>query len=201
MTNGPLYATLTKAALHRRLSLSLRLLLVAGAVVPLSLAAVFAADNLFNLSAATRAVLAALYVTGLVAGLVHLYWLYWRKPADAAKMAVYLEQRYGIADNSLINAVHFDRDPTLPGFIKAIFAGAAATSCSGMDFRRVWQHARLKPAARLCAVGIVLFLAYAIPFAPHAKNAWQRLIHPATGVMPLNFTQFSVSPEIGRAHV
>ena len=194
MTTGPLYATLTKAALHRRLSLSLRLLLAAGAVVPLSLAAVFAADNLFNLSAATRAVLAALYVTGLVAGLARLYWLHWRKPADAAKMAVYLEQRYGIADNSLINAVHFDRDPAIPGFIKEIFSCAAASSCSGMDFRRVWQHARLKPVARLCAVGVALFLAYAIPFAPHAKNAWQRLLHPATDVMPLNFTQFAVSP-------
>jgi hypothetical protein len=180
--------------LHRRLSLTLRLLLLAAGIAPLSLAAVFAADNLLNLSAAVRTVLSLGLAGGLLGGLIRLYWLHWRKPTDAAKMAVYLEQRYGISDNSLINAVHFDRDPALPGFIKQIFSSAAATSCTGMDFRRVWQHAHLKPAARLCAIGLLLFFAYAIPFAPHARNAWQRLLNPTTAVMPLNFTQFTVSP-------
>lgn len=194
MTTGPLYATLTKAALHRRLSLTLRLLLVAGAVAPLSLAAVFAADNLFNLSAAARASLGLTFIAGLLAGLARLYWLHWRKPVDAAKMAVYLEQRYGIADNRLINAVHFDRDPALPAFIKGLFSDAASATCRGMDFRRVWQHAHLKPASRLCAAGLLLSLAYAIPFAPHAKNAWRRFLNPSTSVTPLNFTQFAVTP-------
>jgi hypothetical protein len=174
--------------------LTLRLLLVAGAAIPLSLAVVFAADNLFNLSSSVRAGLGLVFVAGLLAGFSRLYWLYWRKPVDAAKMAVYLEQRYGISDNRLINAVHFDRDPTLPAFIKDLFADAAASSCRGMDLRRVWQHAHLKPAARLCAAGVLLFLAYAVPFAPHAKNAWLRFLNPSAALTPLNFTQFAVAP-------
>ena len=199
MKSGPLYATLSRAALHRRLSLTLRLLLLAGAAIPLSLAVVFAADNLFNLSATVRAVITLAFLGSIVGGLARLYFLYWRNPIDAAKMAVYLEQRYGIADNSLINAVHFDRDPAIPGFIKDIFTQSAESSCIGMDFRNVWQHAHLRPAGKLCGAGLLLFLAYAIPFGSHAKNAFLRYLNPATEVMPLNFTQFSVSP--GNAEV
>lgn len=194
MKSGPLYATLNRAALHRRLSLTLRLLLLAGAVIPLSVTIVFAADNLFNLSAATRAVIGLAFLGGTAGGLLRLYFLYWRKPVDAAKMAVYLEQRYGIADNSLINAVHFDRDPELPSFIREFFAQAATSSCSDISFRNVWQHAHLKPASKLCGLSLLVFLAYAVPFGSHARNAFLRFLNPATSVTPLNFTQFSVSP-------
>jgi len=190
---------LSRAAFHRRLSLTLRLLLLAGAALPLSLAVVFVADNLFNLSASVRAVITLAFLGGSVGGLARIYFLYWRKPVDSAKMAVYLEQRYGIADNSLVNAVHFDRDPEIPGFIKDIFTHTAESSCTGMKFRNVWQHAHLKPAAKLCVASLLLFLAYAIPFGSHAKNAFLRYLNPATAVMPLNFTQFSVLP--GNAEV
>jgi hypothetical protein len=174
--------------------LSLRLLLLAGAAFPLAAALAFAADNLFNLSASVRAGCGLLFLGGLLTILGRIYWLYWRAPADPAKMAVYLEQRYGIEDNRLVNAVHFDRDPALPGYLKALFSEAAATSCRSLSFRRVWQHARLKPAARLCAAGAACFLAYALPFAPHARNAWSRFLNPSSAVMPLNFTQFAVAP-------
>ena len=194
MKSGPLYATLTKAAFHRRLSLTLRRLLLAAAVIPFSLAFVFAADNLLNLSASVRAAIALAFLGGTLGGLVRLYCLYWRRPVDAARMAVYLEQRYGIEDNRLINAVHFDRDPEIPGFIKEFFAQSAEASCASMSFRTVWQHARLQPAAKLCAVGLLVFLAYAIPFGSHARNAFLRYLNPATAVMPLNFTQFAVTP-------
>ncbi len=194
MKSGPLYATLSRAAFHRRISLTLRRLLLAGAVLPLTLAVVFAADNLFNLSATVRAVITLAFLSGSVGGLARIYFLYWRRPVDSAKVAVYLEQRYGIADNRLVNAVHFDRDPEIPGFIKEIFTHTAETSCTGMKFTNVWQHAHLKPAVKLCVASLLLFLAYAIPFGSHAKNAFLRYINPATAVMPLNFTQFSVSP-------
>ena len=194
MKRGPLYATLTKAALHRRLSLTFRLLLLAGAVFPLSLALACAADNLFNLSPAVRFATVLAFACGAVGGLARLYLRHWRKPMDPAKVAVYLEQRYGIADNSLINAVHFDRDPSIPVFIKELFAHSAEASCGAMDFRRVWQHANLKPAAKFFGIGLSVFLAYAIPFGNHARNALQRFLNPSTSVMPLNFTQFTVTP-------
>ncbi len=194
MMRGSLYATLNKAALHRRLSLTLRLLLLAGAAVPVWLFVVFVTDNLFNLSASVRTVLALTSLGGVVAGMARVYFLYWHKPADPAKIAVYLEQRYGIADNRLINAVHFDRDPALPDTIKGIFTGAAESSCTGMSFRSVWQHAHLKPALTLCAAGVLLFLAYVLPFGSHAHNAFLRFINPSTSATPLNYTQFRVSP-------
>ena len=194
MKRGTLYATLTRAAFHRRLSLTLRMLLLAGAATSLWLGAMFAADNLFNLTASVRAAIALSFIGGLAGGLVRLYYLYWHKPIDTGKMAVYLEQRYGITDNSLINAVHFDRDPDIPGFIKEVFSGAAESNCAGMDFRRVWQHAHLKPAVRLFAAGALLFLAYLIPFGAHARNAFFRYLNPSTALMPLNFTQFKVAP-------
>jgi len=154
----------------------------------------FAVDNLFNLSAATRLALGLVTLGALVAGAVRLYWLYWRVPADIGKTAVYLEQHYGIEDNRLINAVHFDRDPTLPALFKHFFVTSAESSCARIDLRRVWRLARLKPAALAFGGGLLLFLLYAVPFAPHAKNAFLRYLNPNTSATPLNFTQFSVSP-------
>ena len=194
MQRGTLYATLTRAAFHRRLSLTLRLLLLAGAALPVWLFVLFAADNLFNLSVALRTALGLVSLGAIAAGAARLYWLYWRSPADNAKMAVYLEQRYGIDDNRLINAVHFDRDPKIPPYIKEVFTNAAESSCAGMSFQRVWQNARLKPALKLCAVGLLLFLAYAVPFGSHARNAFLRFLNPSTSVTPLNYTQFAVAP-------
>lgn len=194
MKAGTFYATLSRAALHRRLSQTLRLLLLAGAIVSLSLAVAFAADNLFNLSAAVRTAFSLALLGGLCVGTVCLYLRYWRAPVDPAKMAVYVERRYGIEDNSLINAVHFDRDPAVSGTLKAFFDQAADASCRGLDFRRVWQHAALKSALRLCAVGFVVFLVYVAAFSSHAKNAFLRYLNPATEVTPLNVTQFAVTP-------
>ncbi len=194
MKRGTLYATLTRAALHRRLSLTLRQLLLACAAFPVWLIAVFAADNLFNLPPLLRAGLALASLASLAAGAVRLYFLYWHKHPDAAKTAVYLEQRYGIGDNRLVNAVHFDRDPALPSYIKEVFSDAAESSCAGIDLRRVWLHAHLKPALRLCAAGGFLLLAYVIPFGAHARNAFLRFTNPATSVTPLNHTQFEVTP-------
>ena len=194
MQRGALYATLTKAALHRRLSQTLRLLLLAGAALPVWLLALFVADNLCNLPPGLRTLLAAGSLLTLLAGIARLYWRYWHKPADPARMAVYLEQRYGIQDNRLVNAVHFDRDPNVPVYLKEVFTQSAEASCRTMRLRRIWQHAQLKPALTLCVAGLLLFLAYVLPFAPHAKNAWQRFLDPATSVMPLNCTQFAIEP-------
>ncbi len=192
--SGTLYATLTRAALHQRLSLTLRVLLRAGALLALCLVAAFAADNLFNLSAPVRAAIALSLAGGIVGGLASLYFRHWHKAVDTGRTAVYLEQRYGITDNRLINAVHFDRDPAIPGFMKALFAGAAESACAGMRFRRVWQHARLMPAAKLFALCALIFFAYLIPFREHARNALLRYLNPTTSVMPLSFTQFDISP-------
>jgi len=194
MNRGPLYATLTRAALHRRLSLTLRLLLLAGAGLLASACAVLAADNLFNLTALTRAAIATGFAAVILGGLIRLFYLYWRTPVDSAKMAVYLEQRYGIDDNRLINAVHFDRTPSVPGYLKEIFIQSAERTCEGFKIQRVWQHAHLKPAAIWCVAALLLALAYVIPFGAHARNALMRFLHPATSVMPLNFTQFTVTP-------
>ena len=194
MKRGPLYATLTKAALHRRLSLTLRVVLLAGAGLLVAACAVLAADNLFNLTAGTRAVIALLFTGAVLFGVARVFWLYWRKPVDCARMAVYLEQRYGINDNRLINAVHFDKEPGLPEYIKDIFIVSAESACNGLKLGRVWQHARLKPAAVWCGIGLLVFLAYVIPFGAHAKNAFVRFLNPATSVMPLNFTQFRIEP-------
>jgi hypothetical protein len=194
MEHGPLYATLTKAAFHRRLSLTLRLLLQAGGAILLSLLVLLAADNVFNLAPLTRIVVGLVFLGSVAAGLTRLYLLYWRRPVDPAKMAVYLEQRYGIGDNRLVNAVHFDRDPSIPARVKSLFDREAETCCADMDFRSVWRHADLNPALRLCAVGMLAFLVYALPFGPHARNAFLRYLHPSSDMTPLNYTQFSVSP-------
>lgn len=194
MQRGTLYATLTKAALHRRLSQTLRMFLRTGAALAVWCLVLLVADNLCNLPPALRMILAGGTVLMIAAGLVRLYLHTWRPPVDTARTAVYLEQRYGIDDNRLINAVHFDRDPALSPDLKTVFVQTAEASCSGMRFRRVWQQAKLKPAAKLFSLGMLLFFAYVIPFAPNAKNAMTRFLHPETSLTPLNYTQFSVAP-------
>lgn len=194
MRHGTLYALLTKAALHRRLSLSLRLALLAGAALPVWLLLLCAADNLFNLPPRLRSVLAFGSLAVVASGVAHLVWRFAVRPFDPARTAVYLEQRFGIADNRLINAVHFARNPELPGEVKQAFLQTAEQSCRRLPLRHVWQHARLLPAFKLFAASLLLFLAYAIPFGAHARNAFLRFLNPATSLTPLNTTQFSVTP-------
>ncbi len=194
MKNGVLYATLNKAALLRRVSLTLRMLLLTCAWLFAAISIALATDNLFNLSATTRAVAALMFAGSMLFILVRVFLRYWSKPVDSAKMAVYLEQRYGINDNRLINAVHFEKENELPDYIKDIFIGSAESACGGFKLGRVWQHARLKPAALWSAAGLLVFLAYVVPFSSHAKNAFVRFLNPTTSVTPLNFTQFSVEP-------
>jgi hypothetical protein len=169
-------------------------LLLAGVAFPLWLCAAFVADNLFNLSPHVRGTIAVTFLVGTLAGLIRLYLHYWHKPVDAHKTAVYLEQRYEIGDNSLINAVHFDHDPSIPDKFKAMFDSAAESRCEQMDFRRVWQHARLQPAVKAFAIALLVCLAYVIPFPSHAVNALHRYLNPVTAVTPLNFTQFEITP-------
>lgn len=194
MAHGKLYALLTRAAIHRRLSLSLRLALLAGAVLPVWLLLLCAADNLFNLPPHLRSVLLLGSLAAIAVGVVYLIWRFGFRSIDPARTAVYLEQRFGIADNRLINAVHFDRDPALPGEVKEVFLNAAEQGCRRLPLRRIWQHARLWPALKLFAAGLLLFLAYVIPFGAHARNAFLRFLNPTTSLTPLNSTQFSVTP-------
>ncbi|MDD2460638.1 MAG: hypothetical protein PHT98_06110, partial [Kiritimatiellae bacterium] len=84
---------MTKAAFHRRLSLSLRLALLAGAALPVWLLLLCAADNLFNLPPTLRGVLAISSLAALAAGLAYLVWRFGVRPFDPARTAVYLEQR------------------------------------------------------------------------------------------------------------
>lgn len=135
MRHGTLYALLTKAALHRRLSLSLRLALLAGAALPVWLLLLCAADNLFNLPPRLRSVLAFGSLAVVASGVAHLVWRFAVRPFDPARTAVYLEQRFGIADNRLINAVHFGAIPNCRArssrpFCKQRSKAAAACRCA-----------------------------------------------------------------------
>lgn len=192
--SGVLSATLTKAVLYRRVSLTLRALLVAGAGASVALCALFAADNLVNLSVPVRTAFGLAFLLAGGTGLVRLYWRVWRAPIPVHRVAVYLEQRYGIADNRLINAVRFAQDESLPAPLLASFTAAAERTCATLDLRRIWQHARLRQALQLSGACLLLTLAYVIPFRAHARNALLRFLHPDTAPDPLAFTQFAVSP-------
>ncbi|MBP5319409.1 MAG: hypothetical protein J6334_00355 [Kiritimatiellae bacterium] len=194
MKRGALYATLTKAALHRRVSLSLRAVVWAMACFLVWCIAWFAADNLLNLSPALRRFFLTASALLLGGGIIALYRRYWRRRPDPRQTAVYLERRYGITDNSLVNAVCFDQDPEAPAFVRDHLHTQAEARCGGIRFNTIWRQARFGTAFKGLAVGVVLLLLYAIPFGSHATNAFRRFLDPSTSLMPLLATQFEVAP-------
>ena len=88
MAHGKLYALLTRAAIHRRLSLSLRLALLAGAALPVWLLLLCVADYLFNLPPHLRSVLMLGSLAAIVIGLVYLIWRFGLRSIDPARTAV-----------------------------------------------------------------------------------------------------------------
>ncbi len=194
MKRGALYATLTSASVHRRVSLTLRALVWALAGFLVWCLVWFAADNLLNLSPATRRFSLAASALLLLGGALALYGRYWRRRPDPRQMAVYLERRYGITDNSLINAVCFDQDPDAPDFVREALHTRAESLCGGIRYNAIWKQARFGPAFKGLAAGIVLALLYAVPFGSHATNAFKRFWDPSTSLMPLLATQFEVTP-------
>jgi len=154
----------------------------------------FVADNLLNLRPATRLALGTAFVAAHLAALAWLYLRRWRVPLDERRTAVFLEQRYGVADNRLINAVHLAADPAVPADVRAYFTQTATETSRGFRLARVMDWRRLGRLARPLAVAAAVMTLYAVLFTDHARNAFIRFANPATEVAPLNYTQFEVTP-------
>lgn len=191
---GKLSATLIKAHRHGRLARAVQFLLAFGAGWLAAAGALFVADNLFNLSPAARLAGGLGLVGAAAAALAWLLGGICCARLQARRLAVRLEQLNGIADNSLINALHFAADPTLPPALQQVFQAQAARACAGIQWRRLWDGRQLRRLGLGFALAAGAALVYALGFAPHARNALARCLDPQSNLTPLNYTQFQVEP-------
>ena len=191
---GDLFATLTKAAWQLRLSLALTGGAAAAAALLLYAGIALVLDNLLTLEPATRVVMLVAFALAAMATAGWAIWRLVRSPLNRRRLAVRLERLHAIGDNRLINALHFAEDSELPPALREHFMAAASQSCATIEPGRVWDRRRWRRALGALVVAGALLLGYVVLFGAHAGNALHRFLHPRTLLMPLNVTQFEVTP-------
>lgn len=198
MSNGTFYERLISAHRHRgwnQLTFRAVLWLAVNLGVLLVL---LAGDNLFNLSQAFRSFGTVLFLAANAVALSLALIRFLRRRLDMRKAALDMEKWFNVTDNCLINAVEFARDGGVADDVRAFFLDQAGGRSRSFDMKKLWNFKRLKRGAvTLLAIGGG-FLVYVIVFSRHAENALVRYLNPRTGLTPLNYTQFEVTPGSAR---
>ncbi len=196
MATGDLYRTLSKYDLLGKIR---RSVIAATSVMAgdlLLLLCLFSLDNMLNFGSWTRILLVS---AAAVCNLVLVLWiarLFIFSRVGAKKLATSFEKENAIDDNSIINAVCFDEDGSMPGSLKTIFSSTASEKCSRIPLRitSVFKSRNFIVASRILIAAVFLFGLYCAVFHSHAENALLRFINPRSQLAPLNCTQFNVMP-------
>jgi hypothetical protein len=159
----------------------------------------FTLDNLVHLPEGLRL---ALSVSGLGA-ILFAGWQLLLLPVirrrGLAAITLFLEKRFAIGENMLINALCFESvrlSPAQEPFArKTIDTGASLISQA--DISELWQFKRLSRWACALLVLIILWLIYGIGHGHQVMNAWLRYLNPLGDVPPASALQLSVTPSEG----
>jgi hypothetical protein len=156
----------------------------------------FTLDNLVHLPEGLRL---ALSTSGLGV-MVFTAWHLWLSPMfrrrGLAAITLFLENRFAIPENMLINAVCFESvslSPEQAPFArKTIDTGACLITEA--DISELWQIKRLTRWACTLGVLIILWLIYGIGHGHQAANAWLRYLKPLGDVPPASALQLKMTP-------
>jgi hypothetical protein len=158
--------------------------------------ALFAADNFLSLPAGLRLPLA---LGGAVFSAVQFFRKVlrpaWRKQTPE-RTAVMLEQRYGIRENLLINAVQFQRQSLRPG--ELVFAGqtiAMSGEIAGrVRFGELWDWRTLRVWGGAATVVLALWFAFIVVFPRQFGAAAQRYALPLGDTPPPGSVVLKLTP-------
>lgn len=183
----------------RQLMLTSQLLrgLVVWMVVTLGMSLIlFTLDNLVHLPEGLRLALsvAALGVTIFTCWQLLLLPIFRRR--ELAAITLFLEKRFSIPENMLINALCFESVSQSPGqepFVrKTINTGSSLIAEA--DIRELWQFKRLSRWACALLVLIILWLIYGIGHGHRVANAWLRYLRPLGDVPPVSALHLKITP-------
>jgi len=157
----------------------------------------FAADNFLSLPAGLRLPLA---LGGVVFSAVQLFCKVlrpaWRRQTPE-RTAVMLEQRYGIGENLLINAVQFQRQSLRPE--EQVFAGqtiAMSGEIAGrVHFGELWDWRTLRVWGGAAAVVLVLWFAFILIFPRQFGAAVERYALPLADTPPPGSVVLKLTPD------
>lgn len=118
------------------------------------------------------------------------------RPLRPERVAVLLENHYGIKDNLLINAFQFERRQF--GAAEKSFAGRAVASCEaavgGMDIGELWEFRRLWPWLAGAVAVLLGWFAYGLTFPQFLTNAGQRFALPLAEIAPPGSPIVTITP-------
>ena len=156
----------------------------------------FLLDNLFSLPAGLRLPLAlggALLVgLGFVRKIISVFKVRQRPE----RTAVFLEDRYGIADNVLINACQFERQPLRPE--EQPFARQTVETGAGwmtrIPFAELWDRKHLATWGTGAAILLAAWVGYVALFPRQAWNAGARFAAPLADRPPTSALALQLKP-------
>ena len=146
------------------------------AIVATTWLTLFAVDNLLDLPTALRFPFA---IAGLVITLGSFFKCVvgsFRKHQSDERVALMLEEQFGIEENVLINTMQFEEmgySDKQKEFILAT-ATAAKTGWSHVPLRELWQPARLAKWGTVFAVLLVGWIGYGVAAPEYLENAFAR---------------------------
>ena len=153
-----------------------------------------AADNLAGLSFHTRLIILAVFTSANLAAMTLITAITLRHKLSARQTAILIEKEFNIRDNSLVNAVCFNSDPTLPEELKNAFNSHADSLCANIHITPARKTPECRHPLRLMLIAFLIPATYLAIFPRYTLNAAIRLLNPWTQLAAVNKTQFKVSP-------
>ncbi len=204
MTQTPLHDQAVRERIVTIRKLMLTSQLVRGGVIWLVIVlgmflVLFSLDNLVHLPEGLRL---ALSISGLGA-MTFTCWQLLLVPIfrrqGLSKVTLFLENRFSIGENMLINALCFESISLSPGqepfARKTIDTGAALIAEA--DINELWQFKRLSRWACALLILIILWLIYGIGHGHRIANAWLRYLNPLGDVPPASAIRLKITPAQG----
>ncbi|MFC1601027.1 hypothetical protein ACFL34_01595 [Candidatus Sumerlaeota bacterium] len=156
----------------------------------------FALDNLLNLPPALRFPFAIIGLVFTVVSFVKIAVGPLRMHRSNERVALMLEEQFGIEENVLINAMQFEDmgySDEQQAFINAT-ANAATTGWSHVPLRELWQAGRVTKWSCVFAALMALWIGYSVVAPDYLKSAFTRYAFSFSDAPPAAASLLVMSP-------
>ena len=162
-----------------------------------------ALDVVFSLQSWALIAVDAAVAALALGGSFYVAWIAHRNAYDPRRCARMIEQRLGVGDSRMINAVDFlggRHDPTASRELIARSVEAVEAYAGHIDPSRVVQKDRMRRAVGMALLALAAAAAANLAFAPAFRSAMARYLHPTAENAPFTLVTFEVSVEPQRVY-
>lgn len=180
-----------------------RSLLMALALLVAAALAAIAVDAMLTLAPWQLITADSILAVVAVAALVRLAWVWYRNRFHPRRLARLIEERVGIRDSALINAVDLSFHDTqmASGDLVELAVARGSAVALGIPARQVADLARLRRAASAALVALAVAAAAYLVLPDVFRAVVPRLLEPAASHAPFTLVRFEVTIEPEKVYV